>query len=211
MAFDFKKECKLFYKAANKPEIVELPGVCYLAVEGVGNPNEEDGAYQEAISKLYILAYCLKMSYKTDYHIEGFYEYVVPPLEGFWWQEGVEGIDYDHKEDFHWLSVLRLPDFIEKKDLEWAKAQVLRKKGIDCSKVQMVEIEEGLCVQMMHVGAFDDEPASVALMDGFLEEQGYVNDFSDVRRHHEIYLSDVRKVEVSRWKTIIRHPIKKKA
>ncbi len=209
MAFDFKKEYKGFYMAKNKPEIVTVPKANYIAVRGEGNPNEEGGAYQNAISVLYAVAYTLKMSYKTDYKIEGFFEYVVPPLEGFWWQDGVTGVNYSDKDSFKWISVIRLPDFVTKKDFAWAVETATRKKKIDCSIAEFLTIDEGLCVQIMHHGSFDNEPASVALMDEYLQENGYVNDINDKRFHHEIYMSDARKVPVDKWKTVIRHPIKK--
>lgn len=210
MAFDFKKEYKEFYMPKNKPEIVNIPKANYIAVRGKGNPNEEGGAYQNAISVLYAIAYTLKMSYKTDYKIEGFYEYVVPPLEGFWWQDDVDGCDYSNKDKFNWISVIRLPDFIKEKDFIWAKEMATKKKKIDCSSAEFLTIEEGLCVQMMHNGPFDDEPISVASMDKYLLENGYENDITNERLHHEIYLSDARKVSPEKWKTVIRHPIKKK-
>lgn len=209
MAFDFKKEYKEFYMPKNKPEIVNVPKANYIAVRGKGDPNEEGGMYQKALGVLYAVAYTLKMSYRTAYQIEGFYEYVVPPLEGFWWQDGVERVDYTDKSTFHWISVLRLPDFVTRADFDWAVETAAKKKKLDCSSAEFMTIEEGLCVQMMHIGSYDDEPETVAAMDAFLEEQGYVNDFSDTRRHHEIYLSDARKVAPEKRKTVIRHPIKK--
>ena len=210
MAFDFKKEYKEFYMPKNKPEIVNVPKANYIAVRGKGNPNETDGAYQKAIGVLYSVAYTLKMSYKTDYKINGFFEYVVPPLEGFWWQDGIEGgVDYTDKSTFNWISVIRLPDFVTKADFEWAVETATKKKKLDCSSAEFVTIDEGLCVQIMHIGAYDDEPATVAIMDEFLSENGYANDFSDVRLHHEIYLSDARKVAPEKLKTVVRHPIRK--
>ncbi|MBQ8412229.1 MAG: GyrI-like domain-containing protein [Lachnospiraceae bacterium] len=208
MVFDFKKEYKEFYMPKNKPEIVTVPKANYIAVRGEGNPNEEGGAYQNAISVLYAVAYTLKMSYKTDYKIEGFFEYVVPPLEGFWWQDGVTGVDYGNKDSFKWISVIRLPDFVTKKDFAWAVETATRKKKIDCSIAEFLTVDEGLCVQIMHHGSFDDEPESVALMDAYLQEKGYVNDINNKRLHHEIYMSDARKVPADKWKTVIRHPIK---
>lgn len=208
MAFDFKKEYKEFYMPKNKPEIVNVPKANYIAVSGIGDPNEENGTYQKAISILYAVAYTLKMSYKTDYKINGFFEYVVPPLEGFWWQENVDGINYADKASFHWISVIRLPDFVSEKDLEWAKETATKKKKIDCSSAKFLTVDEGLCVQIMHLGAFDDEPATIAIMDNYIRENGYLNDITDKRLHHEIYLSDARKVAPEKWKTVIRHPIK---
>ncbi|MGN0537759.1 MAG: GyrI-like domain-containing protein [Acutalibacteraceae bacterium] len=210
MAFDFKKEFKVFYMPKNQPEIVNVPKMNYIAVRGKGDPNETDGAYQKAISILYAIAYTLKMSYKSNYKIEGFFEYVVPPLEGFWEQENVEGIDYSDKSTFHWISVIRLPDFVSRKDFEWAVATAEQKKKLDCSSAEFLTVDEGLCVQIMHIGSFDDEPRTVALMDSFLEENEYENDINGERLHHEIYMSDARKVAPEKWKTVIRHPIKKK-
>ena len=194
----------------NKPQIVTVPKANYIAVRGAGDPNEEDGAYKKAIGVLYAVAYTLKMSYKTDYKIKGFYEYVVPPLEGLWWQEGIAGVDYTNKATFQWISMIRLPEFITKEDFTWAVQTAEAKKGMDCSSVEFITLEEGLCVQIMHMGAFDDEPETVKKMDEFIEEQGYENDFTDTRLHHEIYLSDARRVAPEKWKTVIRHPIRKK-
>ena len=208
MAFDFKKEYKEFYMSKSVPEIVTVPKANYIAVRGIGDPNQEGGAYQSAVSILYAVAYTLKMSYKTDYRIEGFFEYVVPPLEGFWWQEGVDGIDYGDKSTFHWISVIRLPEFVTKKDFDWAVEEAARKKKLDCSLAEFLTIEEGLCVQIMHIGPFDHEPSTVALMDQYIAENGYANDMNEARLHHEIYLSDARKVAPEKWKTIIRHPIR---
>ena len=210
MPFDFKKEYKEFYLPPAKPVIVTVPKANYIAVRGKGNPNDEGGAYQQAIGILYAVAYTLKMSYKTDHRIEGFYDYVVPPLEGFWWQEGVDGVDYSDKSTFCWISVIRLPDFITKADFDWAVKTATKKKKIDCSSAEFLTINEGLCVQIMHLGPYDNEPATVALMNRFLAENGYKNDLSATRLHHEIYLSDARKVAPENWKTVIRHPIKKK-
>lgn len=209
MAFDFKKAYKEFYMPKCKPEIVNVPKANYIAVRGMGDPNEEGGAYQQAISVLYAVAYTLKMSYKTDYKMDGFFEYVVPPLEGFWWQENTEGVDYSDKSAFHWISLIRLPDFVTKKDFEWAVEAASQKKKLDCSAAEFLTIDEGLCVQIMHQGSFDSEPETVSLMDAFLAQNGYVNDFSRDRLHHEIYLSDARKVPSEKWKTVIRHPIRK--
>ena len=208
MAFDFKKEYKEFYMSKSVPEIVTVPKANYIAVRGMGDPNQEGGAYQSAVSILYAVAYTLKMSYKTDYRIEGFFEYVVPPLEGFWWQEGVGGIDYGDKSTFHWISVIRLPEFVTKKDFDWAVEEAARKKKLDCSLAEFLTIEEGLCVQIMHIGPFDHEPSTVALMDQYIAENGYANDMNENRLHHEIYLSDARKAAPEKWKTVIRHPIR---
>lgn len=210
MAFDFKKEYKEFYMPKNRPEIVTVPPMNCIAVRGQGDPNQEDGEYKQAIGLLYGIAFTIKMSKKGDHRIEGYFDYVVPPLEGFWWQENVDGIDYSDKSTFCWLSVIRLPDFIAKKDFDWAVETAAKKKKIDCSKAEFLTIDEGLCVQIMHIGPFDDEPTTVAIMDRYLEENGYENDFSDSRLHHEIYLSDARKVAPEKWRTVIRHPIRRR-
>lgn len=209
MAFDFKKEFKELYLPGNTPEIVTIPVANYIAVRGKGDPNQEGGAYQNALGILYGVAYTIKMSYKGSHKIEGFFEYVVPPLEGFWWQDGVAGVDYANKDTFNWISVIRLPEFVTKEDFDWAVTEAGKKKKMDCSSAEFLTVDEGLCIQILHIGPFDDEPATVAIMDEYLAENGYMNDMSDIRLHHEIYLSDTRKVQPSKWKTVIRHPIKK--
>lgn len=210
MAFDYKKEYKEFYMPKRKPEIVDVPAMNYIAVRGEGNPNEKDGAYQQAISILYTLAFTIRMSAKAGHEIEGFFEYVVPPLEGFWWQEGNAGFDDNSKETFHWISVIRLPEFVTREEFAWAVAEAERKKKMDCSKAEFLTVREGLCVQIMHIGPYDEEPATIAVMDEYLEKNGYVTELTDTRMHHEIYLSDARRVEPARWKTVIRHPIKRR-
>ena len=209
MAFDYKKEYKEFYMPKNKPEIVEVPEMNFIAVRGTGDPNEEGRAYKAAIGLLYGIAFTIKMSRKGSHEIEGYFDYVVPPLEGFWRQEGIEGIDYTRKADFRWISVIRLPDFVTKADFEWAVEEAERKKKQDFSKVEFLTIAEGLCVQCMHIGPFDEELATIEKMDRYLMENGYRNDFSEGRLHHEIYLSDARRVAPERWKTVVRHPVKK--
>ena len=210
MPFDYKKEYKEFYMPKNKPSIVTVPPMNYIAVRGKGDPNEEDGAYKEAIGLLYGIAFTIKMSKMGDHRIEGYYDFVVPPLEGFWWQDGIRGVDYAHKENFNWISVIRLPDFVTKEDFDWAVEEAIRKKKTDFSKVAFFHYDEGLCVQCMHIGSYDDEPATVDLMHRYMEDQGYELDINDTRRHHEIYLSDARKVAPERLKTVIRHPIRSK-
>ena len=208
MPFDFKKEYREFYLPKTTPQIVMVPQANYVAIRGEGDPNEPDGAYQKAVDILYAVSYTLKMSRKTDYRIEGFYDYVVPPLEGFWWQDGMDGVDYSDKTQFSWISVIRLPDFIRQQDFVWAVETASKKKKIDCSKAEFLTIDEGLCVQTMHIGPFDTEPTTVEMMNQFICDNGYENDFSETRTHHEIYLSDPRKVPTEKWKTVIRHPIK---
>ena len=211
MAFDFKKEYKEFYLPKNMPQIVTVPPMNFIAVRGEGDPNEEGGAYKAAVSVLYAVAYTIKMSKMGDHSIDGYYDFVVSPLEGFWWQEGLAGIDYSDTSTFNWISVIRMPDFVTKADFDWAVAEATRKKKLDCSAAEYLTIDEGECVQIMHLGAFDDEPATVALMDEYIAANGYENDFSENRLHHEIYLTDARKVASDKWKTVIRHPVKKAA
>lgn len=209
MAFDYKKEYKEFYMSKSKPGIVTVPSMNYIAVRVQGDPNIEGSEYKQSIGLLYGIAFTIKMSKKGDHQIEGYFDYVVPPLEGFWWQDGVEGIDYAHKEDFKGISVIRLPDFVTKADFEWAVQEATIKKKTDFSKVEFLTYDEGLCVQCMHIGPYDDEPATVALMHEFMESQGYALDITNERMHHEIYLSDARKTASEKLKTVIRHPIKR--
>ena len=208
-AFDFKKEYKEFYLPKNTPGIIEVPPMNYLAVRGKGDPNLKDGEYKQSIEMLYAVAYTIKMSKKGNRQIEGYFDYVVPPLEGFWWQEGRKGIDYAHKEDFVFISLIRLPDFVTKDDFAWAVAEAAAKKKIDVSKVEYLSYNEGVCVQCMHIGHYDEEPQTVAKMHAWMHEQGYGLDLSSERFHHEIYLSDARKTSPEKMKTVIRHPVKK--
>ena len=210
MPFDFKKEYKDCYQPKAVPQLIDVPRANFIAVRGEGDPNEENGAYQQAISVLYAIAYTLKMSYKTDHQIDGFFEYVVPPLEGFWWQDNVDGIDYADKAAFNWISVIRLPEFITKKDFEWAIEEATKKKKQDFSRVEFLTYDEGLCVQCMHIGSYNDEPVTINAMHEYMKENGYELDITDERYHHEIYLSDPRKCDINKLKTVIRHPIKKK-
>ena len=209
MAYDYKKEYKEFYLPPRKPGMVTVPPMNFVSVQGRGDPNEPGGEYQAAMELLYGIAFTIKMSYKGSHKIDGYFEYVVPPLEGLWHQEGVDGVDYAHKECFEWTSMIRLPDFVTKADFDWAVEIASKKKKLDCSRAELRMIREGLCVQMMHIGAYDDEPASVAQMDAFLRENGYENDFTAERLHHEIYLSDPRKTAAEKRKTVIRHPVRK--
>ena len=210
MAFDYKKEYKEFYMPPKKPGIVDVPEMHFIAVRGKGNPNDEDGEYKEAMGLLYGIAFTIKMSKKGDHTIEGYFDYVVPPLEGFWWQDGVLGIDYSRKEAFHWISLIRLPDFVTKQEFDWAVTEATRKKKTDFSKVEHLTYHEGLCVQCMHIGPYDNEPATIQAMSEFAAKEGYETDISDSRYHHEIYLSDARKVSPEKLKTVIRHPIRKR-
>lgn len=210
MAFDYKKEYREFYLPKNRPEIIDIPAMNFIAVRGKGDPNEENGAYKEAIGLLYGIAFTIKMSAKGSHKIDGYFDYVVPPLEGFWWQAGMCGVDYAHKEDFCWISLIRLPDFVTKEEFAWAVAEATAKKKTDFSKVEFLTYTEGLCVQCMHLGAYDDEPATVKQMEAYAQEQGYEIDITDTRYHHEIYLSDARRCKPEKLKTVIRHPVRKR-
>ncbi|MBP5443301.1 MAG: GyrI-like domain-containing protein [Treponema sp.] len=209
MAFDYKKEYKEFYLPPKKAQIVDLPKMQFVAVRGKGNPNDEDGEYQSALNLLYGISYTIKMSKMGDHRIKGYFDYVVPPLEGLWWQEGIDGIDYSRKEDFNWISMIRLPDFVSESDFEWAKKSLHDKKGLDSTRAEFFTFTEGCCVQIMHLGSYDDEPATVKAMDDFVAANSYTLDFSKTRLHHEIYLSDPRKCAPEKLKTVIRHPVRK--
>ncbi|MCM1104125.1 MAG: GyrI-like domain-containing protein [Lachnospiraceae bacterium] len=207
MAFDYKKEYKEFYLPKNKPSLITVPPMNFIAVRGKGDPNEEGGAYKQSINLLYGVAYTIKMSKMGDHRIEGYFDYVVPPLEGLWWQEGMTGIDYSKKADFTWISMIRLPDFVTKAEFAWAVTEASEKKKTDFSQVEFLPYEEGLCVQCMHIGSYDDEPATIEAMERYAKEQGFLPDMDGTRRHHEIYLSDVRKCKPENLKTVIRHPV----
>lgn len=207
--FDYKKEYKEFYLPKNKPELIDVPAMNFIAVRGKGNPNEEDGEYKVALGLLYAIAFTIKMSNKGKHKIEGFFDYVVPPLEGFWWQDGVDGVDYTHKEDYQWISLIRLPDFVTKTDFDWAVEEATRKKQSDFSKVEFYSYTEGMCVQCMHIGPYDEEPATVQAMEDYAHAMGYEIDISETRFHHEIYLSDARRCSPEKLKTVIRHPVRK--
>lgn len=208
MAFDYKKEYKEFYMPKNKPSIIEIPQMNYIAVRGKGNPNDEAGEYKQSIGLLYAIAFTIKMSYKGTHKIDGYFEYVVPPLEGFWWQDGITGIDYNKKEEMNFISIIRLPEFVTEDEFKWAVEEATKKKKQDFSKVEFLTYTEGLCVQCMHIGSYDNEPATIELMNNYAQQNGYETDITDKRFHHEIYLSDPRRCNVNNLKTVIRHPIK---
>lgn len=210
MAFDYKKEFKDYYQPKSKPHIISIPPMKFVAVRGEGNPNEEAGEYAQALGLLYGVSFTIKMSHKTPHHIDGFFGYALPPLEGFWWMEGMQDIDYSRKDGFQWISAIRLPDFVDQDVFDWAAAVAANKKKTDFSRAEFLTIEEGLCVQCLHAGPYDDEPPTILAMDEYARAQGYDLDFSDTRHHHEIYLNDPRKCAPERLKTVIRHPIKPK-
>lgn len=210
MVFDFKKEYKELYKPKDKPSIINVEKANFIAVRGVGDPNAENSEYEQSVSLLYPIAYAIKMSKKGDYKIDGYFDFVVPPLEGFWWQEGIKGVDYANKDSFNFISLIRMPDFVTKEVFEWAIEETTRKKKEDFSKVEFFTYDEGLCVQCMHIGPYNDEPITVEAMHEYMIEQGYELDITDERFHHEVYISDVRKTSPEKLKTVLRHPIKKK-
>lgn len=207
MAFDYKKEYKDIYMPKTTPAVVEVPGMKFIAIDGSGNPNDPDGEYQKALGILFPVAYTLKMSYKTDHCIDGFFEYVVPPLEGLWWTDNGAIEDFSDKSAFRWTAMIRIPDFVKEDDVEWAKKEVLRKKGLDCSSLYCKNLEEGLCAQIMHIGPYDAEPESLEAIDRHIESNGYIKDITATRRHHEIYLSDPMKCRPEKMKTVLRIPI----
>lgn len=208
MAFDFKKEYKEFYLPKNKPVIVDIPEMNFTAVRGKGDPNDESGEYQKALALLYGISFTIKMSKMGDHRIDGYFDYVVPPLEGLWQQKDADGIDYSRKDKFEWISMIRLPDFVTKAEFEWAVREASAKKKTDFSKAEFFTYSEGLCVQCMHIGSYDNEPATIDLMNEYAQENGYAVDIGDRRRHHEIYLSDPRKMAPEKLRTVIRLPIK---
>lgn len=210
MVFDFKKEYKELYKPKDKPSIINVEKANFIAVRGVGDPNAENSEYKQSISLLYPIAYAIKMSKKGDYKIDGYFDFVIPPLEGFWWQEGIKGVDYANKDSFNFISLIRMPDFVTKEVFEWAIEETTCKKKEDFSKVEFFTYDEGLCVQCMHIGPYNDEPITVEAMHEYMIEQGYELDITDERFHHEVYISDVRKTSPEKLKTVLRHPIKKK-
>lgn len=207
MPFDYKKEYKEFYQPPKKPGLIDIPEMNYIAVRGKGDPNLSGGEYQSSIGLLYRIAYTIKMSYMGNRKINGYFPYVVPPLEGLWWQNDTTGIDYSRKEDFQWIAMIRLPEFVTKEDFKWAVQEAEQKKQIDFSKVEFFHYKEGLCVQCMHIGSYDNEPATLQLMNDFIQKEGYIPDMSGTRRHHEIYLSDPRRAKPERLRTVIRQPV----
>ena len=207
MAFDYKKEYREYYMPKAVPAIVEIPPMNYIAVSGQGDPNEADGQYQRALQMLYPVAYALKMSYKTDYRMEGFFEYVVPPLEGLWWTADDGSKDFSDKKNFRWIAMIRVPEFVTAGDVDWAKAEVRRKKGLDCSALGFMSLDEGQCAQIMHIGPYDTEPESLALLDELITARGFRKDLTASRRHHEIYLSDPRKCSPEKLRTVLRIPV----
>ena len=209
MPFDYKKEYKEFYLPPKKPKIITVPAMNFAAVQGKGDPNDPAGEYKAALELLYGIAFTIKMSYKGSHKMDGYFEYVVPPLEGLWHQPGAEGVDFSNKETFIWTSMIRLPEFVTRAEFDWAVQEATAKKKKDFSKVEFFTYDEGLCVQCMHIGSYDTEPETLRQLDAFAAEQGYCPDFSDTRFHHEIYLGDPRRTAPEKLKTVLRHPIRR--
>lgn len=207
---DYKKEYKDLYQPKTTPTIVEVGEMQFVAIEGKGNPNEENGEYQKALEVLYGIQYAIKMSKKGNCVPKGYFDYVVPPLEGFWWLENNEEFSSEKKSEQQWISVIRLPEFVDESVFEWAREEVSKKKKIDTAKARFLRINEGLCVQCLHIGAYDDEPKTLKKLSDFIDSNGLQNDITDVRNHHEIYLSNPKKTELSKLKTVLRIPVKRK-
>ena len=207
MAFDFKKEYREYYLPPQTPIIVDIPPMNYVAIRGKGNPNEEDSEYKASIELLYGIAFTIKMSKMGDHRIEGYFDFVVPPLEGLWWSETGE-VDYGRKQDFHFISMLRLPDFVTRVDFDWAAETATKKKKKDFSKAEFFHYEEGKCVQCMHLGSYDMEPVTIDRMKALVAQEGLSIAIDDKRRHHEIYLSDPRRTAADKLRTVIRCPVK---
>ena len=208
VAFDFKREYRALYQPSREPALIEVPPMNFVAVEGRGDPNAPDGDYQRALSVLYGVSYTIRMSKRGGRRIEGYFDYVVPPLEGFWWMPGEAAMDFARKADFCWLSAIRLPDFVTAADFDWAVAEASRRKGLDCGAARFTRIGEGLCAQVMHVGPYDDEPETIARLSSFIRENGCAENLTETRRHHEIYLSDPRRTAPEKMKTVIRTPVR---
>ena len=206
---DYKKEYKDLYLPKTEPSIIKIPEMVFVAVDGKGDPNETDGEYKDALEVIYGIQYTIKMSKKGASVPNGYFDYVVPPLEGLWWTMEKK-IDIKNKAKFNWISMIRLPEYVNKEVFKWACEEASKKKKLNTEKAYLLKITEGLCVQCMHIGSYDNEPKTLALIDDYINKNNLVNDINDKRRHHEIYLSDPRKVEPSKLKTVLRIPVKKK-
>ncbi len=218
-AYDFKKQFKDFYTPPQAPMLIDVPAMRFLTIEGSGDPNEQGGAYQTAVEVLYGLCYTVKMSKMGQSTPKGYFDYIVPPLEGLWWLNGdvFDLIRLRDKSQYQWVSMIRQPDFVDDAVLLWAKGELLKKKPLlDTGSVRLLSWTKGLCVQCMHIGPFDDEPETLAKIEAFTIESGYENAIGDdladgtIRRHHEIYLGDPRKTASEKLKTVLRHPVKKR-
>ena len=207
---DFKTAEKKLYQPPTTPGVIEVPTLRFLMVDGKGNPNEPGGSYQTAVELLYTLSYTIKMMPKNSHTPQGYFEYVVPPLESLWWLEADTGFENTDKSNYVWTAMLRQPEFVTEAVFDEAVQLAQRKKPqLPFSLVRLADMSEGLCVQCMHLGPYDDEPATLQRMNTFIEENRLVLDFSDTRRHHEIYLSDPRKTIPEKMRTVLRQPVRK--
>lgn len=209
--YDFKKQQATFYTTNTTPHYIEIPKMNYIMIQGVGDPNDENGEYKKAIGVLFALSYAIKMSYKTEYQIPGYFPYVVPPFEGLWtFQDENTTFVKENKGNMSWIAMIHQPDFVNEEVFQWACKQVQQKKKLDTSKAYLQEFEEGLCIQMLHIGHYDDEVQSFQKMEDKIKEDGYVEDFQfHVYHHHEIYVKDNREPDPMKWKTILRQKVKK--
>ncbi|WFA08939.1 GyrI-like domain-containing protein [Tissierella sp. Yu-01] len=207
---DYKKKFKELYQPKTEPSVIDVPEMKFIQIDGGGNPNEENGEYQTAVETLYALSYAIKMMPKSGSTPPDYFDYVVPPLEGFWWLADSDEFDYSSKSKFCWTSMIRQPEFVTEEVFTTACEITAKKKPhLNLSIAKFVSFAEGLCVQCMHQGSFDDEPMTLAKMKVFMSEYGLESDLSDIRRHHEIYLSDPRKVDITKMKTVLRYPVRR--
>ena len=208
MPYDFKKEQRSLYHPGKRPALIDVPTMNYIAVRGQGDPNQPDSEYKRSIQDLYSVAYTIKMSKKGSHHIPGYFDFVVPPLEGFWWQDGDQGIDFTRKDRFHFVSCIRMPDFVDWATFNWAVQTASTKKQLDLTNVEFLTLDEGRYAQIMHVGTYDEEAATIAKLTDFVTQNDLQPDYSATRRHHEIYLSDPRRTKPENCKTVIRIPVR---
>jgi len=211
---DFKKKDKALYHPGAEPELIDVPALLFIQIDGCGNPNEPAGAYSAAISLLYSLSYTIRMNKSGNFVPAGYFDYVVPPLEGLWWFADESAYDPAKKDELCWTAMIRQPEFVTPDLFAWAQTQVRHKKPVlDPGQARLVRWCEGLCIQALHLGPYDAEPATVARMAakaaslGLKEELATIQPDGSRRRHHEIYLSDPGRVAPDKLKTIIRHPV----
>ncbi len=205
---DYKKQFKQLYQPKLVPSVVDVPQMKFIAIDGKGNPNDENGEYQSAVQTLYALSYAIKTMPKSGNTPSDYLEYVVPPLEGLWWLTDSDEFDYGSKSKFCWTSMIRQPEFVTEEVFRTScEITAKKKQHLELGGARLVTVTEGLCVQCMHIGSFDDEPATLEKIKAFITEHGLQRDLSDTRRHHEIYLSDPRKVDAQKMKTVLRYPV----
>ncbi len=209
MTIDFKKTDKNLYLPKDKPMIIDVPEMLFIMIDGKGDPNNNQ-SYNEAVEILYGLSYTIKMSIKKGINIPGFYDYVVPPLEGLWWIEEGE-FDLKFRDNWLWTSMIRQPEFVTQDVFQWAVDSFHKKKpDLQVERAKLKTFSEGLCVQMMHIGLYADEPVTLEIMKEFMYSNNLVDETGNKRKHHEIYLSDPNKTEPNSLKTVLRHPVVKK-